>query len=77
MLDIPECLSIAKKIGRGKDLTRPHFLKSILWLMYAKYLRPEAREVNARIRKRMSSSNLNVTVAIQPEYLINDITSAL
>ena len=44
MLSIEKSMKVFDITGCGKDLGRPQFLKAILNLIYAKYLRPKAQE---------------------------------
>ena len=43
-LQIETCFKIFNRIGEGKDLDRPRFLRAVLYLVHAKYLRPKAQQ---------------------------------
>ena len=59
----------------GKDLNRPQFLKAILQLVYAKYLRPKAQEHMKRMISRMSSA-LSIS-KLSPEFTISDMSAGV
>ena len=73
MLSVEKSFKIFDKSGCGKDLNRPQFLKAILNLIYAKYLRPKAQEHIRTMVRRISSTVSNSK--LQADYTINDLNS--
>ena len=43
-LTIKSSFKIFDRVGQGKDLDRPQFLRATIQLVYAKYLRPKAQK---------------------------------
>ena len=73
MLSVEKSFKIFDKSGCGKDLNRPQFLKAILNLIYAKYLRPKAQEHIRTMVRRISSTVSNSK--LQADYTISDLNS--
>lgn len=76
--DINSCFEVFRKAcNNGFGLSRPQFLKAIVLLVFAKYLRPEAQSHMRRMITRISSRNVANVVKLPKEFMINDLVTGI
>lgn len=71
--EVSDCFKVFHKCCDGFGLSRPGFLKAIIVLIKAKYLRPEAQSHMKRMITRISSRTVATAVKMPQEYFINDM----
>ena len=69
------CFKIFDRVGQGHDLSRSQFLQAIVQIIFAKYLRPKAKNLIERMIKRASNSANKLK--LPSDYIVSDLLSGI